>query len=65
MPLAVQILALEGVVSAVVGVEKAKEWEVQMLEELGHQVVGRMGNIEVSRRVGKMRRHAVSEIHGT
>ena len=33
-----QILALEGVVSAVVGVEKAREWVVQMLEELGHQV---------------------------
>ena len=38
MPLAVQILALEGVVSAVAGVEKATEWEVQMLEEMGHQV---------------------------
>ena len=35
-----QILALEGVVSAVAGVEKAREWEVQMLEEMGHQVVG-------------------------
>ena len=32
-----KILSLEGVVSAVVGVEKAKEWEVQMLEGLGHQ----------------------------
>ena len=38
MPPAAQILALEGVVSAVVGAEKAREWEVQMLEELGHQV---------------------------
>ena len=35
MPPVVQILALEGVVSAVVGVEKAREWEVQMLEEPG------------------------------
>ena len=41
MPLAVQICVLEGVVSAVAGVEKEKEWEVQMLEELGHQVVGK------------------------
>ena len=38
MPPVVQILALEGVVSAVAGVEKAREWEVQMLKELGHQV---------------------------
>ena len=38
---AAQILSLEGVVSAVVGVEKAKEWEVQTLEELGHQAVGK------------------------
>ena len=40
MPPAVQRLALEGVVIAVAGVEKAKEWEVRMLEEMGHQVVG-------------------------
>ena len=33
-----QRLSLEGVVSVVVGVEKAREWAVQMLEELGHQV---------------------------
>ena len=39
MPSATQILSLEGVVSAIVGVEKAREWEVQMLEELGHQAV--------------------------
>ena len=33
-----QIFSLDGVVSAIAGVEKAREWEVQMLEELGHQV---------------------------
>ena len=32
-----QILALEGVVVAFVGVEKARETEVPMLEELEHQ----------------------------
>ena len=40
MPPVVEILVLEGVVSAVAGVEKVKEWEVQMLEELGHQAMG-------------------------
>ena len=37
---AAQILALEEVVSVVAGVEEAREGEVQMLEELGHQAVG-------------------------
>ena len=36
-----QILALEGVVVAGAGVEKAREVKVQMLEELGHQAVGK------------------------
>ena len=40
MPPVVQLRSLEGVVSAVAGVEKAREWEVQMLEELGHQAGG-------------------------
>ena len=39
MRLAVKILAPEGVVVAVAGVEKAREVEVQMLEELGHKAV--------------------------
>ena len=34
-----QILALEGVVVVVARVEKAREAEVKMLEELGHQAV--------------------------
>ena len=38
VPPTVQILALEWVVSAIVGVEKEMEWEVQMLEGPGHQV---------------------------
>ena len=62
-----KILAPEGVVVAVVGVEKAKEVEVQMLEELEHQAVNkvRLGNIEVSRRLGKRMRHDVPWIHAT
>ena len=36
-----QILALEGVVVAIAGVEKEREWKVEMLEELGHQAVGK------------------------
>ena len=34
-----QILALEGAVGVVAGVEKARELEVQMLEELEHQAM--------------------------
>ena len=36
---AVQILALEGAVSAVAGLEEAREMEAHMLEELAHQAV--------------------------
>ena len=34
---AVQILALEGAVSVVAGLEEAREMEAHMLEELAHQ----------------------------
>ena len=36
-----QILAREWIVVVIAGVEKAREVEVQMLEELGHQAVGK------------------------
>ena len=36
-----QILSLVGVVVAIAGVEKEREVKVQMLEELGHRVVGK------------------------
>ena len=49
---AMQILALEGVVVVVVGVEKAREAEVLMLEELEHQVAD-TNNKEVGQHCGK------------
>ena len=61
--------ALEGAVAAVGGVEKAREEEVLILEELKHQamvqIIRRLGNSVENWRLGKMRRHAVSWICAT